>query len=110
MIMPRADPETALTEAAPVKEAIGLPVGVGGVLTPVDAMVGLATPEELTELEQTVTVTVLKILSAMERKEQAADHIRLSSSDGGHSGKDEGDDVELHLDGGLFGCWIGEDG
>lgn len=60
MIMPRADPETALTEAAPWK-AMGLPVGVGGLLAPVEATVGLATPDGL-ELGQTVTVTVLKFL------------------------------------------------
>jgi len=42
MIKPRADPETAFTEAAPVTCAIGLPVGVGVFLTPVDAtIVGL---------------------------------------------------------------------
>jgi hypothetical protein len=42
MIMPRADPETAFTEAAPVTCAIGLPVGDGGIFTPVDATTGLA--------------------------------------------------------------------
>lgn len=58
MIMPSADPETAFTEAAPVAYEIGLPVGVGVLLTPVDATtVGLATLEEdEDELEQgTVT-------------------------------------------------------
>jgi len=58
MIMPRADPETAFTEAAPVTYEIGLPVGVGVVLTPVDATtVGLATLDETEwEVEQgTVT-------------------------------------------------------
>lgn len=56
MIMPRADPETAFTEAAPVAYEIGLPVGVGAVLTPVDATVGLATPDETEEVEHgTVT-------------------------------------------------------
>lgn len=58
MIMPRADPETALTDAAPWK-AIGLPVGADGLLAPVEATVGLATPDEV-ELGQTVTVTVLE--------------------------------------------------
>jgi hypothetical protein len=42
MIMPRADPETAFTEAAPVTYEIGLPVGDGGTFTPVDATTGLA--------------------------------------------------------------------
>jgi len=60
MIMPRADPDTALTAAAPVAYAIGLPVGVGEVLTPVDAIVELATPDGLMLVEdeegaQTVT-------------------------------------------------------
>lgn len=58
MIMPRADPEMAFTEAAPVAYEMGLPVGVGEVLTPVDATrVGLATPDDATwEVEQgTVT-------------------------------------------------------
>jgi hypothetical protein len=57
MIMPRADPETAFTEAAPVTCAIGLPVGVGEVLTPVDATVGLATPEDECDALEHGTVT-----------------------------------------------------
>lgn len=60
MIIPRADPETALTDAAPLK-AIGLPVGVGGTLTPVEATVGLGTTG--VAVLQTVTVTVLSIVS-----------------------------------------------
>jgi hypothetical protein len=58
MIMPRADPETAFTEAAPVAYEIGLPVGVGVLLTPVDAtIVGLATTEDDTEEVEQGTVT-----------------------------------------------------
>lgn len=48
---PRADPETPLTLAAPVAYAIGLPVAVGAVTTPVeaiDATVGTAAVEEAT--------------------------------------------------------------
>ena len=59
MIMPRADPETAWTDP-PFEYAIGLLLGVGGILTPVEATVatlGLATPDG-----QTVTVTVLKVI------------------------------------------------
>lgn len=58
MIIPRADPETPFTVAAPVAYAIGLPVGVGVLLTPVEAItvVGLATPDGTEEVEQgTVT-------------------------------------------------------
>ena len=44
---PRAEPETPFMAPAPVK--IGLPVGVGAVWTPVEAIVLLATPE-VTEL------------------------------------------------------------
>ncbi len=72
MIRPRADPETPLTDAAPVAKVIGLPVGVGGVLTPVEPtvpMVELATPTAgevgretaVVEVVHTKTVTVLQI-------------------------------------------------
>lgn len=47
MIMPRADPETAFTEAAPVTCAIGLPVGDGGIFTPVDATATACLAEEV---------------------------------------------------------------
>lgn len=48
---PRADPETPFMEAAPVAKAIGLPVVVGAVTTPVEATetaVGTAAVEEAT--------------------------------------------------------------
>jgi len=45
-------------EAAPVAYEIGLPVGVGGVLTPVDATtVGLATPDDAMDEVEHGTVT-----------------------------------------------------
>jgi len=56
MIMPRADPETAFMEAAPVACEIGLPVGVGVCLTAVDATtVGWAIPCAMEVEQGTVT-------------------------------------------------------
>jgi len=42
---PRADPETPFMEAAPVAKAIGLPVAVGAVTTPVEATAPDPDPE-----------------------------------------------------------------
>jgi hypothetical protein len=57
-IKPRA--ETPLAEAAPVANGIGLPVGVGGTATPVEATVGEATPDVAgLLLGQAMTVTIL---------------------------------------------------
>ena len=90
MIMPRADPETAFTEAAPVTCAIGLLVGDGGIFTPVDA-------------------TVLGRVLASGISSTMTIYIRRSS-DGGHDGK-ESDDVEFHLDGFVwFWNWLREGG
>jgi len=88
MIRPRADPETPLTDAAPVAKVIGLPVGVGGVLTPVEPtvpMVELATPTTgevgrataVVEVVHTKTVTV-DCAAATEAKAAAVRARRLN--------------------------------
>jgi len=88
MINPRADPETPLTDAAPVAKAIGLPVGVGVVLAAVEPTVPtveLATPTAgevgretaVVEVVHTKTVTV-DCAAATEAKAAAARATRLN--------------------------------
>jgi len=79
MIIPSADPETALTDAAPVAKVIGLPVAVGEVLVPVEPMVPmveLATPDEIEVVEvvhaKTVTVDCAAATEAIAAMTRAA--------------------------------------